>query len=298
MHINTADVSHDVSPMSSPALSRVNSRRSAVSAVSSVDDSPATSPVFSPTYHTEEGTVTTTLSDTATTPSIEHSCNFDSDDWFGRFRDDLDVSDECPDRGTLAAAGEVPLYDAHGNMRPFKTFFTGLDAIGDRQLIIFIRHFYCGVSFAFPLLCPMPLPNDYIGLPSIPSEDCRRDQHALILYDADTYIHSCNWMWLTSSDTALQGRHRLSFSYLCRAVAKAFQDLGHVYECQHWRKTSRIYERNQSPSVAHRTIPSNVENQRQQKIQGRKLVTDWRRVPLPRCTGCLVPSYEELPRSC
>jgi len=80
---------------------------------------------------------------------MDHSCNFDTDDWFGRFREDLDVSDDCPDRGTLAAAGEVPLYDTYGNMRPFRTFFTGLDAIGDRQLIIFIRHFYCGACQAY-----------------------------------------------------------------------------------------------------------------------------------------------------
>lgn len=143
MHINTSDAPHDVSPMSSPALSRVNSRHSAVS---SVDESPEASPIFSPTYANRGGGSNAPLSDTATTPSLDHSCTFDADDWFGRFREDLDVSDDCPDRGTLAAAGEVPLYDAHGNMRHFRTFFTGLDAIGDRQLIIFIRHFYCGVS--------------------------------------------------------------------------------------------------------------------------------------------------------
>ena len=129
---------HDVSPISSPALSRVNSRTSAVSSL----DSPVSSPVFSPTHMSSNfGTAT---SDTATTPSLEHS--FDADDWFGRFRDDLDMSDECPDRGQLSAAGEIPVYDANGNSRLFKTFFTGLDAIGDRQLIIFVRHFYCGVS--------------------------------------------------------------------------------------------------------------------------------------------------------
>lgn len=145
-HISTnSSIHHDVSPISSPTLSRVNSR---LSAVSSLEVSPPQSPMFSPTYPSESiATGPTAFSDTETIPSIDHSCIFDADDWFGRFRDDIDVSDECPDRGTLAAAGEVPVYDSYGNMRQFRTFFTGLDAIGDRQMIIFIRHFYCGVRF-------------------------------------------------------------------------------------------------------------------------------------------------------
>ncbi|KAL1301538.1 hypothetical protein AAFC00_005778 [Neodothiora populina] len=145
MHINTEDLSRDVSPMASPTLSIAHSRHSAVS---SVDESLDASPVFSTSGHHPD-TVNTAYSDTATEPSLQHSCNYDADDWFGKFRDDVDVSDDCPDRGTLAAAGEVMLYDAYGNMRPFSTFFTGLDAIGDRQLIIFIRHFYCGACQAY-----------------------------------------------------------------------------------------------------------------------------------------------------
>lgn len=135
---------HDVSPISTPSMSRRTSAVSAISAISSVSISPPSSPVFSPKFG--GGSPNTNHSDTATTPSIEHSCTFDNDDWFGRFREDLDISDECPDRGTLAAAGEVSIYDQMGNKRAFRTLFTGLDAIGDRQLVIFVRHFYCGVS--------------------------------------------------------------------------------------------------------------------------------------------------------
>ena len=156
IEIPNRDHDHDVSPISSPALSRVNSRNSAVS---SLDISPVSSPVFSPTQLSASGhgaatsdTATTnsydhsfTDADAATTTSYDHSFT-DADDWFGRFRDDLDISDECPDRGQLAVAGQVPVYDANGTSRLFSTFFTGLDAIGDRQFIIFVRHFFCGVS--------------------------------------------------------------------------------------------------------------------------------------------------------
>jgi hypothetical protein len=44
-------------------------------------------------------------------------------------------------------AGNVPIFDAEGNSRPFKNLYTGNQAIGEQQLIIFVRHFFCGVSF-------------------------------------------------------------------------------------------------------------------------------------------------------
>ncbi|KAG9587545.1 hypothetical protein KCV04_g21936, partial [Aureobasidium melanogenum] len=96
--INTSE--HDVSPLSSPSLSRVNSRNSAVS---SLDISPISSPVFSPTQLSSSGHGAP-ASDTATNTSYERSFT-DADDWFGRFREDLDISDEVPGREKLAVAG-------------------------------------------------------------------------------------------------------------------------------------------------------------------------------------------------
>lgn len=75
-----------------------------------------------------------------------HSCGYDADDWFSRFRDDIDVSDEQPSATQLAAAGKVPIIDVHGNSRPFSSLYSEGEAIGERQLILFVRHFYCGVS--------------------------------------------------------------------------------------------------------------------------------------------------------
>lgn len=81
-------------------------------------------------------------------PSEDDSdfCGIDPDDFFTQFRDDIDVSDELPSRETLQKAGELPIYDAQGNSRPFKSIYSGDDVIGERQLVLFVRHFYCGVS--------------------------------------------------------------------------------------------------------------------------------------------------------
>ncbi|KAK3044870.1 hypothetical protein LTS18_000134, partial [Coniosporium uncinatum] len=46
--------------------------------------------------------------------------SIDIDEQLNQFRDDLDISDECPTKETLKRAGEVPIYDADGNSMPFK----------------------------------------------------------------------------------------------------------------------------------------------------------------------------------
>ncbi|KAF2149246.1 hypothetical protein K461DRAFT_231206 [Myriangium duriaei CBS 260.36] len=77
------------------------------------------------------------------------SCAFDKSDWFAQFDGQLDVSDDPPSREVLAEAGEIPLYDSAGNTRLFKTLFSRGEVVGSRQLIIFIRHFYCGACKAY-----------------------------------------------------------------------------------------------------------------------------------------------------
>lgn len=76
------------------------------------------------------------------------------DEWFARFRSDDDdfgdlVSDECPDRATLAAVQDIPLYNAEGVATPFGSFYDPTTATHQRQLLIFVRHFYCGACQAY-----------------------------------------------------------------------------------------------------------------------------------------------------
>ncbi|EME38175.1 hypothetical protein DOTSEDRAFT_96917, partial [Dothistroma septosporum NZE10] len=58
-------------------------------------------------------------------------------------------SDECPDRATLAAVNSIPIYDAEGNARAFGSLYEPAFATHQRQLIIFVRHFYCGACQAY-----------------------------------------------------------------------------------------------------------------------------------------------------
>lgn len=57
----------------------------------------------------------------------------------------LELSDDLPTPEQLHKADDIPIYDAEGNERPFSSLYRGTEHQGQRQLLIFIRHFYCGV---------------------------------------------------------------------------------------------------------------------------------------------------------
>jgi hypothetical protein len=81
--------------------------------------------------------------------SLDHSCEIDLETYFEQFRDEFDITDNCPDATMLEEAGEIPIYDSEGNSRPFKSLYSGDEAIGEQQLVIFVRHFFCGVRYSF-----------------------------------------------------------------------------------------------------------------------------------------------------
>lgn len=82
--------------------------------------------------------------------SMIDSCQFDNNDWFANFRTDIDISDEAPQDEALLRAAEIPVFDSTGLSRPFGSLCSSSTAspheVSDRQLVIFIRHFFCGVS--------------------------------------------------------------------------------------------------------------------------------------------------------
>lgn len=63
----------------------------------------------------------------------------------GDFNGDIEVSDKLPSKGDLEKVANLPVLDASGKSLPFKTLHSNPGGIS-RVLIIFIRHFFCGVS--------------------------------------------------------------------------------------------------------------------------------------------------------
>lgn len=61
------------------------------------------------------------------------------------FTGDVDTNHEIPSQEVLKSVEDMPLLDKDGKTVPFKTLYSGPN-VTRRVLIIFIRHFFCGVS--------------------------------------------------------------------------------------------------------------------------------------------------------
>ncbi|SMQ52705.1 unnamed protein product [Zymoseptoria tritici ST99CH_3D7] len=93
-----------------------------------------------------------------------------NDEWFARFHSDLTldstISDPCPDRAALAAVQNVPIYSADGTTHPFGSIYDPALAQHTRQLVLFVRHFYCGACQAFLQAMTASIGNaDYFAIP-------------------------------------------------------------------------------------------------------------------------------------
>ncbi|KAF2857371.1 hypothetical protein K470DRAFT_202504, partial [Piedraia hortae CBS 480.64] len=76
-------------------------------------------------------------------------------------------SDEQPDRALLASVYDIPLYDAEGVAVPFGSLFDPVYALHQRQLFLFIRHFYCGACQAYLQAISRSIThNDYFSMPT------------------------------------------------------------------------------------------------------------------------------------
>lgn len=63
------------------------------------------------------------------------------------FEGTVDVNDDLPSEKDLKKVEDLLVLDAQGQSRPFKELYQA-PLVAPRQLIIFIRHFFCGVSCA------------------------------------------------------------------------------------------------------------------------------------------------------
>jgi hypothetical protein len=77
------------------------------------------------------------FSPSSTTPVLE------KDDADLDFAGNIDVNDDLPTEQDLKRVGDLLVLDAKGQSRPFKGLYQG-EGVAPRQLIIFVRHFFCG----------------------------------------------------------------------------------------------------------------------------------------------------------
>ena len=79
----------------------------------------------------------------------EHDANTNPVDFEGS----VDSNNELPSAETIARIEKYVVLDRDGKSHPFKSLYTGKH-VARPVLLIFVRHFFCGVRFhPLPLLC-------------------------------------------------------------------------------------------------------------------------------------------------
>jgi hypothetical protein len=87
--------------------------------------------------------------------SADHSPkNLEDVDGTAEFEGEVNTNNELPTQATLKKIQNLPILDVDGKSIPFKNLYTGPN-VARRVLIVFIRHFFCGVRlihslFSFP----------------------------------------------------------------------------------------------------------------------------------------------------
>ncbi|EUC43464.1 hypothetical protein COCMIDRAFT_100796 [Bipolaris oryzae ATCC 44560] len=82
------------------------------------------------------------------------------------FEGTLDVNNDIPTEKELSAVADMLVLDAQGQSRPFKELYQA-PHVASRQLIIFIRHFFCGNCQEYlRTLASSITPDDLLALPT------------------------------------------------------------------------------------------------------------------------------------
>lgn len=71
------------------------------------------------------------------------------------FEGEISTNNEIPSQATLKKIEDYIVLDGHGKSHTFKSLYSGPNS-SRRVLIIFIRHFFCGVSLLFYPSQPTP----------------------------------------------------------------------------------------------------------------------------------------------
>jgi hypothetical protein len=134
------------------------------------------------------------------------------------FVGDVDTDNTIPSQALLRKVADFQVLDQDGKSRPFKSLYSG-PMVARRVLVIFVRHFFCGVRYCSP---PQSLANIshmlifVAELPSIPQNTIRKYNDRLSAPAPRTHIHCGGWLWFSCIDPNVYRSHWLSLPSLRR----------------------------------------------------------------------------------
>jgi hypothetical protein len=68
------------------------------------------------------------------------------------FQGNIEVSTALPSKSTLEEIADLPVLGVDGQIVPFKSLYWSDTSEGKKVMIIFIRHFFCGVCIVLPFV--------------------------------------------------------------------------------------------------------------------------------------------------
>lgn len=101
-------------------------------------ETPASAPAPDATTNEKDGAATATVAQDQDAAAA--ACDFDPS---ADFKGDLQVSQDLPTEKDIKKCEDMLVLGADGESRPFKSLYSG-EGVASRQLIIFVRHFFCG----------------------------------------------------------------------------------------------------------------------------------------------------------
>ena len=120
----------------------------------SITDADVQAPAVAPTSTSPAATdsapaaptaaIPTTVPTTATPPKISLDISSRNSEPAIDFAGDVDTNNVLPTQALLSKIEAYPVLDRDGKSIPFKSLYTGPN-VTRRVLLIFVRHFYCGV---------------------------------------------------------------------------------------------------------------------------------------------------------
>ena len=135
-------------PLKSPELNTVRLSHSLNSSVTVA--SPVCSNLLPPTASSTilNQQSSSSSSSSSTMPTVEAqndgaACEYRPGE---NFQGDIEVNNKLPSKSTLDKAADLPVLDKDGKSVPFKSLYWSEASQGKRVMVLFIRHFFCGVS--------------------------------------------------------------------------------------------------------------------------------------------------------
>lgn len=149
---------------------------------------------------------------TSVMPHDERPLGANSDPATQDFQGDVKVSTALPSESTLERIADLPVFDVDGKTVPFKSLYWSNGNESKKVMIIFIRHFFCGVSVVDIPCVQRGMTKNRLELPGVSAHPCCSDSS---FFSAPKYINPHHWLRLAHSNSIIHRTDTMSVPDLC-----------------------------------------------------------------------------------